>query len=1061
MMVAKTISKMRGLKPMLTLMLALCCFLHPCKEVWGNNDRDNTVRGVVSDSEGPLPGVSVIIKGTKTGVVSGADGVYSIDVSSHKNPILEFSFIGFKTQSIPVAPGMKLDVKLELDSHQLEDVVVIGYGEVGEHDITGTVARVSSKELLKSPAIGVDAALQGRVAGLSVNSADGQPGVDNEIVIRGANSLTQDNSPLYVIDGFPHEDFSLSTLNSTDIKSFTVLKDASATAIYGSRGANGVIVIETTQGEVGKPKVEYNGMVGFQQVTKKMEMMNAYEYVKYMLERNSSYEDRFLTGEGMTLEDYRNVESHDWQDELFRLAPIHKHNITISGGTSQTRYKASFTYTGQDGVISNSGYDRYQGSISLHQALHKNLKMRLNLTYFEDDKYGQTASRSLDSTTGYQTYLMYRTWAFRPVTLKNYRPNADLDETDDEYNDMYDGNTLNPIISNSNEDKHERRKSLVGNVRFDWTIIKGLKFQTQAGIKRLSTETENFYNSLTYNGRPKSGNSFGVNADYAMSQLNEWINENTLTYNNRSGYHVYDALIGFTMEGKTQKSYGYKTIQIPNEDMGITVMDDGTLYSSTATSTSSRLMSYLARFNYSYKNRYLFTVSFRADGSSKFAAGNRWGYFPSGAFAWNVSDEPWLKHVGWMENLKLRVSWGLTGNNRVNNNARYAYLTANDWLSFGNGTPQQAYELYSIGNRNLKWETTEQYNVGVDFSVLRDRISLVVDLYRKTTRDLLLNSNVTQTAGVSKLYRNIGCVRNEGLEISLNTINIQKRHFVWKSDFNISFNRSRVMSLTNDENQMLTSVNWTGNFKSTPLYITQVGGPLTAFYGFVYDGLYQVEDFYQASDGSYTLKEGIPTNGTSDIQPGHIRFKDVTGDGEITDADRVIMGRAEPIHTGGFNNSFRCRNFELSVLLQWSYGAKVMNANRIMFEGNQSNRSINQFASYADRYIAGDPSTYDSDNFATGGAGPLGWYSSKTLEDGSYLRLKTVQLSYNLPKKVLKKIRIQNLQVYVSGNNLATLTGYSGLDPEVSTYNSALTPGFDYSAYARNRIYSFGINITF
>lgn len=1019
------------------------------------------VTGVVRDSEGPLPGVSVLVQGTRKGVVTDADGKYSIDVRSVKNPILEFSFIGCKTESYPVEAGMKLDVTLKYDSQQLEDVVVIGYGEVGTQDITGTVSRVSSNDLLKSPAIGVDAALQGRVAGVSISSTDGQPGVDTEIVIRGANSLTQNNSPLYVVDGFPLEDFSLSTLNSTDIKSFTVLKDASATAIYGSRGANGVIVIETTQGEVGKAKVEYNGTVGFQQVTRKMEMMDAYEYVKYMIALNSGYEERYLTNEGMTLEDYKNVETNDWQDQLFRIAPIQKHNVAISGGTNQTRYKASFTYTGQQGVIANSGYDRYQGKISLQQNIYKNLKMRMNMTYFEDDKYGQTASRSLDSSTGYQTYLMYRTWAFRPVTLKNYKPSGDLDDADEEYSDMYDGTTLNPIISNDNESKHVRRKSLVGNVRFDWTIVKGLVFQTQAGIRRVSTETENFYNSLTYNGRLRANNAMGVNSDYTMTQFNEWVNENTLSYNTRKGYHTFDALAGFTIQGVTTKSRGFRTILIPNENMGTSAMDEGTLYSSSATDGGNRLMSYLARFNYSFKNKYLFTASFRADGSSKFAPENRWGYFPSAAAAWTLSNESWMKPVRWISNMKLRLSWGLTGNNRVGDNSRYAYLTASDWMSFGNGTPDKTYDLSSIGNRDLRWETTEQANVGLDFSVFDDRISLVVDLYSKTTRDLLLNSNVTNTSGVTKLYRNIGSVRNNGLEITLNTVNIQRRHFTWTSDFNISFNRSEVLSLTNDENQMLTPVNWTGNFSSTPLYITQVGGPLTAFYGFVYDGLYQVEEFYQAADGSYTLKEGIPTNGTSDIKPGHIKFKDITGDGQITDVDRVIIGRAEPLHMGGFNNNFRYKGFELSVLLQWSYGAKVMNANRIMFEGNQSARAINQFASYADRYVAGDPSTYSSDNYAIGGQGPLGWYSSKTLEDGSYLRLKTVQLSYNIPKKHLRKIGVSKLQVYVSGNNLATLTGYSGLDPEVSTYNSALTPGFDYSAYARNRIFSLGVNLTF
>lgn len=1022
----------------------------------------NVVTGTVRDDAGPLPGAYVVMPSSGKATVTDTEGRFSLDIGSTKSAVLEFSFLNCITQTRTVSPGEKIEVTLKPDANILEEVVVIGYGEVGKHDVTGTVATVSTKEIARSAALGVDQAIQGRVSGVKINSADGQPGVDSEVIIRGANSLTQDNNPLYVVDGFPMEDFSLSSLPSTDIKSFTVLKDASATAIYGSRGANGVIIIETRQGEVGKPKIVYNGTIGFQQVTKKMDMMKAYDYVNYQIQLNPGMEERYLSGEGKTLEDYRNVESIDWQDQLFHTALIQKHNAGVSGGNSSTKYNVSFTYTGQDGVIRNSGYRRYQGKVSLNQKIFKALSMRFNATYFEDKRYGQLATNQLDTSTGYQTYLMYRTWAFRPVTLQNYKP-LDIDDEDDDYSAMYDGNTLNPIISNNNEQKQTSRKSLVASIRFDWTIIPGLKFQTQAGINRRTTENENFYNSLTYNGRNRPSNSYGVNADVSTTTLNEWMNENTLTFRKKIDRHNFDAMAGFSISGSSSKADGFRTIQIPNENMGLPGMDDGTLYSADYSVLSSRLMSALARVNYSYRNRYLFTASFRADGSSKFGKGRQWGYFPSAAFAWSIKDEPWMRTVTSISNTKIRVSWGRTGNNRINDYSRYSYLENSGWYSFGNGVPGIAYRMANLGNEDLKWETTGQLNVGLDFSMFDDRIGLVVDLYSKVTRDLLLNANVSATTGMNKVYRNIGSIGNKGLEITLNMVPVKTKNFSWHSDFNISFNRSKVLSLSDDENQMLTSVKWTGNFDATPLYITQVGGPMTAFYGFVYDGLYQVEDFDKATDGSYVLKAGVPTNGdsASTIQPGYIRYKDINNDGEITDADRVVIGRAEPIHVGGFNNVFTYKNWELSIFLQWSYGNCVMNANRIMFEGNQSSRPINQFASYVDRYDVNDPSTYGSSNHAVRGGGPLGYYSTRTLEDGSYLRIKNVQLVYNFPKKLISKAKMSGLQLALSGDNLYTFTKYTGLDPEVSTKHSSLTPGFDYSAYARNRIITFGVNLTF
>lgn len=409
---------------------------------------------------------------------------------------------------------------------------------------------------------------------------------------------------------------------------------------------------------------------------------------------------------------------------------------------------------------------------------------------------------------------------------------------------------------------------------------------------------------------------------------------------------------------------------------------------------------------------------------------------------------------------KLRVSYGVTGNNRIGDFATYPSLTQSDYYSFGNGTPSEAVVPNNLGNKDLTWESTEQIDLGLDLSLFGNRVNLTADLYRKTTRDLLLNANLPFTSGYSSVYKNVGKVRNDGLELSLSTVNVKTRDFEWTSDFNISFNRNRVMALAEGQESLLSTVAFTTDFNSTPLYIARVGGPMAAFYGIAWDGVYGYDDFEVDATGAYVLKKSVPTNGNAreTIQPGDIKYADQNGDGVVNDQDMVIIGRATPIHTGGFNNNFTYKGLSLNIFFQWSYGNDIMNANRIIFEGNYNGKNINQFRSYVDHWTPENPT---SRNFRPGGQGPRGVYSSRTIEDGSFLRLKTVQLSYTLPEKWVRRIHLHNVQIFVSGQNLWTWTRYSGLDPEVSTRNSALTPGYDYSAYARNRTYMAGLKIAF
>ena len=1007
---------------------------------------------VTNPGKQPIAGAVVLVKGTTRGTTTLGDGNYSIQASARD--VLVFSLLGYAEQEVAVNNRTRIDVTLEESASAIDEVVIeIGYGGQARKDITGTLSSVKMEDLVKAPVMNFDQALQGRLAGVSVSSSDGQPGAEMDIVIRGANSLTQSNAPLYVIDGFPIEDFSNAAINSADIASITVLKDASATAIYGARGANGVIIIETKKGVEGKPVITYSGTYGFQTVTKKMDMMDAYDFVMYQIERQPSSVDTYLNNLDRTLEDYKRMgQGIDWQDKLFRNAAIHMHNLSMTGGTKQTKYAVSLSMADQKGVILNSGYEKYQGRISLTQQLNKNAKVTVNASYMGDKTYGQTSSSALTTSNAYASYLMYRTWAYRPV-ITNVNSEEEL------FDDYFDGNnssTMNPILSSKNEDKVTRKQTFISNAKLDYNLHKNLRLSISGGYSRFLTEATEFNNSKTYKGYQTLTNSKGVNGSVLNTNRTDWMNENMLTYKKdwKNGRHKLNAVAGFTMQGSSQRRFGYSSMQIPNESLGISGIDDGLPDSMTALLTENYLMSWLGRINYSFRSRYMFTVSFRADGSSKFSPDNRWGYFPSGAFAWRLGEEKFMRRLRFIDDAKLRISYGVTGNNRIGDYSVHPSLTLSDYYSFNNGQPADAIVTSSLGNQDLIWESTEQVDAGLDLRLFKNRISLTVDWYQKKTRDLLLNANLPYSSGYRSVYKNIGKVRNRGLEISLSTVNVKTRRFEWSSDFNISFNRSRVLALSEGEENYLSKISFTGDFNSTYLYLAKVGQPVAQFYGIEWAGVYGYEDFDQDAAGNYTLKKGVATNGNdrSSIQPGDIKYVDQNGDGVVNDQDMVVIGRCEPIHMGGFNNNFTYKNLSLNVFFQWRYGSDVMN------EGNYANKSINQYKSYVDRW---SPTNTDSKNFRVGGRGPAGVYSSRTIEDGSFLRLKTLQLSYTLPKKFTRKIHLNQVQVFIAGQNLWTWTSYSGLDPEVSTRNSALTPNFDYSAYARNRIYTAGIKVTF
>lgn len=1009
-----------------------------------------SVRGKIIDDENlGMPGVSISLKGTSTVALSDPQGRYTITIPAQTvNPVLIFSMLGFQKQEITVNKRAAIDVKMVREINDLNEVVVIGYGTVAKRDLTGAVDKADIKEMQKASVLGFDQSLAGRVAGVNVVSGEGRPGAEADIIIRGANSLTQNNNPLYVIDGFPVETSLSNAIDPKDIESIEILKDASATAIYGARGANGVVMITTKTGKDAKPTISYDGFFGVQSVLKKMDLMDGYEFVKLQGEvfGPESMKDYYFFG-GRTLEDYRGT-GKDFQDDMFRTAAMQKHGLSVMSGNAGTKYNLSFSYTGQDGVVLNTGFDRLQGRFSLDQDVRKWLKIGAKLTYSRSKYSGTFLS------DGASTYnIMQNTWAYRPVT-----GSGDFDLNEDLFDPILNSNDnfrINPVIAVKNEQNDNIFTFMMTNGYVDVNIMRNLKFRTIVGYSKNNIRNDIFNNSQSRSGNPVTS-TLGVNAGQMFDEKSNWLNENTLTYNLKKGKHTFDAMGGFSLQYEDHL-YNYTRMQqIPYETLGMSGIDQGSFYSMNTYRNDWTLMSYYSRVNYNYGGKYYITGTMRADGSSKFSPQNRWGYFPSTSLMWRFSSEKFMQPFKFIDDAKLRVSWGATGNNRVGEYASLPQITAlrPDRYYFGDELIIGSAKTV-MGNPELKWESTMMGNVGLDLSMFNKRINLTAEVYQKRTKDLLLNAQLPGSSGYLTSFKNIGEVENRGLELTLNTINMKRKDFMWTSNFNISFNRNEVISLTENQETLATSVWWEYNRDSQPAYIARNGEPVGLMFGFVYEGTYKPHEFTQTGS-TYYLKDNIayPGGDRRNIRPGDMKYKDINGDGIIDANDRTVIGNGFAKHTGGFNNTFTYKNFDLSVFFQWSYGNDILNANKYMFERYYTPHS-NMYAIYANRWTPENPNS----DIPRVNEGSGSYYSSYGIEDGSYLRLKTVALGYNLPSKLFGKSFLQSLRMYVSAQNLWTLTNYSGMDPEVSTRPGALTPGFDYSAYPRSNTITLGLNM--
>ena len=1029
---------------------------------WSILNIENYLKGKVVNEKGePLVGVTVKVKGKNRGAFTNEKGEFKIQIDDNKITVLQLSCTGYKSQEISVT-NSELIVTMVSQPQALEDVVVIGYGTVKRKDLTGSVAKVNISDVQKAPVKSIDDALAGRIAGVQVSSSDGQPGTSASIVIRGANSITQDNSPLYVVDGFPIENFNFNTLNQSDIESIEVLKDASSTAIYGSRGANGVIIVTTKKGKEGVSLFNFNVYTGNNVITKKMKVLSPYDFVKLQFDIDSNGTKTNYFKNGRDLNYYKTATPIDWQGLFFKPGITNSCDIAISGGSQRTKYSISGSMFNQQGVIINSGYSRYQGRFTLDNTVNEKMKVGINVNYANTKSNGVSAAASTAGTFSSTLSLLYSVIGGRPVTGDS----ANIINTivDPLVNNTVDYR-VNSVVEAQNELKQTIVNNIIANAYMDYSIVKNLKFRVTGGVIGNLQTNNNFNNSKTQTGNINlvTGANTGVNGSVINLINTTWSNENTLTYSNLfNNKHSLNVVVGFSSESNQSSSNGAKAIFLPNENLGLSGLDQGTPVSITATSSNWFLASAYGRINYSYLGRYLFTATYRADGSSKFAEGHKWGYFPSMAVAWRFSDEGFVKErIPFLNEGKLRYSYGVTGNNSVSD---FPYIST---LNFSNSTtgypfdnnPTTYITQAIYGNPNLKWETTSQSNIGMDLSFIQNRVQLTMDYYRKATHDLLLNASLPYETGFDYAYKNIGKVSNEGFEFSITTQNVKTQKFSWISTFNISFNKSKVLELNQGQESLLTSMTWNTNVYTSAAYMAKINNPIALFYGYKFDGVYQYSDFDRTASGGYILKGNVPNNGNvrANIQPGDIKFRDINGDGKVDASDQTVIGNPNPLHIGGFSNNFTYKGFDLAIFFQWSYGNDILNANRYVFEGESFGANLNMFDTYKNRWTPTNP----SNTIARRGGTIAGDYNSRVIEDGSFLRLKTVQLSYNLPNELLKKYSIRGIRLYVSGQNLITWTKYSGYDPEVSVRYSALTPGFDYSSYPRSRTIVLGLNLSF
>lgn len=1045
-----------------------------------------TVTGKVIDSEGyEVIGGSVTIKGAAgVGTVTDVNGNYSLKVNDASKDVLVFSYVGMTSQEVKVDGRSVIDVTLKADAVMLEEVVAIGYATVKRKDLTGSVASVNSKELSKVPTSDITQALAGRMAGVQVMQSEGAPGASISIRVRGGISITQSNEPLYIIDGFPSED-GMSTLDPAEIETIDILKDASATAIYGARGANGVVVITTKSGgKEGKATVTFDSYVGFKKVAKKLDVLSTREFALLDYERryysaftakNSTQEDldkavanfEALYGKYADIDaNYANRAGIDWQDQtLGRTALTQNYRVGVSGGTDKLNYNLAYSYYDEEGAMVYSGNKKHNISFNMNHKLNDRLSITARISYDQMKIYGMGTSEGGDRFNKMQHILQYR-----PMVGINGTDDLLLGDEDPLLVDDTGNVMQNPLLSAAEETKDREYRTFQANGGFTLKLIKGLSFRNTTGMRYQTRRNDTFYGDKSITAKRSSINGSIQNIENSSFQTS-----NVLNYNWAGKGHDITAMLGQEYVNRWNRSFSAAAANFPNDDIGL---GDLSLGLPTAVSSSEnyddKLLSFFARFNYGFKDKYLFTASFRADGSSKFGKNNKWGYFPAFSAAWRLGEEEFIKNLNIFSDLKVRLEYGMAGNNRIDSYVSLPMLTS---VTYPNGdSTQPGYVSKQIPNPNLKWEANKTFNFGLDFGFFNQRLTISPEFYINRSSNLLLNAKLPTSSGYDSMVINAGETENKGIDLTINSTNIMTKDFTWNTAVTLSHNKNSVKKLTGEDVQL-----WEASFGyNQNTHIIGVNQPLGQMYGYVTDGLYQVSDFdYDEATKTYTLKDGVPYSGKkTDVKPGMWKFKNVDGseDNKITENDKTVIGNAYPKFYGGINNTFTYKDFDLSIFLTYSFGNDVFNATKLTNTKTAlQNKNVLDIANSSNRWVVvnkkgeliTDPqemadinkgktvaAVYDNEIGDT-------YIHSWAVEDGSYLKLSNITLGYTFPRKMLSKIGISKLRLYATGSNLLTWTKYTGFDPEVSTMGSGLTPGVDFGAYPKSRSFVFGINLAF
>ena len=1039
----------------ISLQLALICFLlngafasigarsgaAPMKTIKSTgsnlkNTSDIKITGHVIDEKGqPLPGASIRVKGTKAGTTTDIDGKYTITVPDN-NAVLVFSTIGYATQEIPVGGRTTIDVKLVNGSKDLNEVVVVGYGSQKKRDVTGSVSSANLGNVDKTPVFGTAQLLQGQVSGVQVTQTNAQPGASFSIRIRGTNSISNSSEPLYVVDGYAGAD--ISALNPNDIATMDVLKDASAAAIYGNRGSNGVVIITTKTGKAGQNNVSADVYSGVQRVGKTLDMMNATQFATYLdsvtsfLNRSSKTPSPlpFTTDQINAL-----GEGTNWQKELFRTAPITNANVSINGGSELTKYLVSFSYFNQQGIILNSGYKRGTLRFNFTHDISKKVRFGIN----SQTSFDQQNRANVNTSGGANGGTLLDALRISP-TIPVYDSQGQFTFQNGPLG--YTNPVGNPIAAATLNTDIDNALRLFVNTYAEYDILKNLKFRASVGTDDRFEKEKIFIPSNTYLGTNLGGGSAQV---ITPTNLN-WLSENTVTYNTTiNKIHSITALAGFTYQKFYFRTNSATATGLTTNNLGTDGLGAGSSSTVSSSGNGRKLASFIGRINYSLLDKYLLTVSVRRDGSSALGINNQWGTFPSAALAWRVGSEDFIKNIKEISDLKLRLGYGIVGNANIPVNAPYKQYALNTYVL--NGARIVGFSPGNIPNDNLQWEQTRSYNLGVDLGLFNNRITFNADVYDKKTTKLLFARPAPSTTGFSTIQDNLGGISNRGIELAVNTININSPMVKWSTGLNFSRNINKILDLGGAQNVL------TGNVSSS-LYpggqnsaILQVGKPIGSFYGYVYDGIWQSKQQIAAS--------GI----TNAVNPGDPRYKDLNGDHVINASDRTIIGQALPKFSYGFNSNLTVGPFNLFVLIQGVYGNQIMNENLI--EGENGTLNDNKLAHVLTRSFGmpGSDNTLPSvGSTLRRSLGP----TSDILESGSYLRFKTITLTYNLPLPKWSKV-FKSASIYVTGQNLFTITKYTGYDPEVNTYDTAsgnyTSLGTDYNPYPNVKTYTMGLKL--